>query len=387
MAVTASKSTVSGLAYLEHLAFSGGAGAAVDYLQDVLGTDHTTRLYSVIERGSDAGRIDVSPADEITYSSFDPPPSWNLPYSVQQVRFGTKPKQDYMYHEGEEILIPIAGAIQYHFFASKNGKIPTEITLPKPLKKSEIIRINPLIPHHTWAAGETEAKAWMIFRHPSGSDALVLNGAGPSTPRRRRTASQLQEPGQYALISWGISEMIRSARLRSGLTVDQLAKRVHASTSSLSRIEEARSNVSLELLQKICNTLHLSFTDQIIATQWHYQSRQIPASVSQEQSLPLLHEPIPKAHYLHPMFYSLAKGQNVHVQAAHGSLDSYATWLVLEGQVLFDLTNLKGRTVLIDRGTVVHLRSSKFVTIQALESSRLVQIRYSAGCTCEKRES
>ena len=36
--------------------------------------------------------------------------------------------------------------------------------LPEPVEPGSVIRIDPQVPHHAWAAGEEPAVAWMVIR-------------------------------------------------------------------------------------------------------------------------------------------------------------------------------------------------------------------------------
>ena len=69
-----------------------------------------------------------------------------------------------------------------------------------------------------------------------------------SRPSSMLTADELRHGERYALAAWGISEKIRVARLRAGLSIRQLAAACQIDPAQLSRIEtgSGASNVSLE---------------------------------------------------------------------------------------------------------------------------------------------
>ena len=138
-----------------------------------------------------------------------------------------------MHHGGEEILLPSHGSVSYHFFWSAGGAEPTRTLRPNPVEPGGIIRINPQIPHHTWAAGEEVAEAWMIIRDLSETTAgthLDLHAdvrLDVPPARAQLTAQDLRQAERYALAAWGISEKIRLGRLRAGLSIRELIAQVY----------------------------------------------------------------------------------------------------------------------------------------------------------------
>jgi transcriptional regulator with XRE-family HTH domain len=392
----ASKTSSSGIALLEQVSFAEGAEAAIALLQRSIGPEGVDRDIAVIDHGVPIDRLDVSQEDGISYLSFDPNPLWNLPYSIQLASFSSHGTTDFMFHEAEELLIPIEGKIMYRFFWARPNSVPSPIELDSPVAPGSMIRINPLIPHHTWAESET-AQAWMVFRHPSGTpDALLIRGSGDGQPRRRVAPSDLKEPGRYAMTAWGISESIRSARSRSGLTVEQLATRVGTSASSLSRIEDARGNCSLELLQRISRILHLSFARQIRASARAFNIEPLEARSSGWTPVFDRYQQEPD-HLLHSFVAKITKDENKKLGIFNTSsmmmAGTFATWIVLKGQVLLKHDD---RAILLDYGKVAHFKNgpgtnqaeaSGGIEVRALEDSLLVQICYSPECQCSRKES
>jgi ribosome-binding protein aMBF1 (putative translation factor) len=53
------------------------------------------------------------------------------------------------------------------------------------------------------------------------------------------------------MIARGISELIRDTRQKTGLTTTDLANQIEIDPSSLSRLEEAKANVSIEVLSRV----------------------------------------------------------------------------------------------------------------------------------------
>lgn len=255
--------------------------------------------------------MDIVPSDEISYRSFSPPAAWNATYSLQKVRFGAVEKQEYVFHPGEELLIPVEGEVAYHFFWSPGGKMPERVLLTPHAREGSILRINPQIPHHAWAAKD-EATAWLVLRHATNSPvALVIDQDSSSlamrrsstspaaqikdqessstlrTPFRRRvTAADLRKPGAYAMIAWGISELIRGTRQKTGLTTTDLASQIGIDPSSLSRLEEAKANVSIEMLSRVCRALRIGMSERMDSGSWIYHSEPINTYVKPSQQSP-----------------------------------------------------------------------------------------------------
>jgi transcriptional regulator with XRE-family HTH domain len=312
---------------------------------------------------------------------------------VFHVRFQPAPKHDFMFHSGEELLVPIAGEIAYHFYWSPGGEPPKHEVLQPPLRRNSIIRIDPLVPHHTWAVSKTGAEAWMIFRHGSNTVAAIGLDTGPHPQMtaerrgaRRMTLEDLKvDPGRYALVAWGVAEKIRLYRQRANLTVAQLAAACDVHPSYLSRVEEASTNVSLDLLLRIARVLHMGLEELLAMPGWCREVGVFPKPAWKEgPSNPraVLHKPAGAPHALHPLHWSLRSAQTATANEA-----SMSSWIVLEGRTIFEMPKaaLPGsqRSELLEAGSVIHLRSVGPVKVQALENSQLLQIVYSpAECPC-----
>lgn len=89
--------------------------------------------------------------------------------------------------------------------------------------------------------------------------------------RRRVTEADLRKPGAYAMIAWGISELIRDARPKTGLTTTDLARQIGIDPSSMSRLEEAKANVSIDMLGKVCRALRIGMTEPMESGSWIYE--------------------------------------------------------------------------------------------------------------------
>jgi len=403
-------SQLSGLALIESLYFCAGASVAQQQLQRLLGPEQDVRPYAFCDTGQPSVGMDIAPEDEIAYESFSPPASWNAAYSIQRVRLGPNEKSEFVFHPGEELVIPTRGSVAYHFFWSPGSSLPQRIVLHPPIGTGKILRINPQIPHHAWGAKE-EAVAWLVLRHATNSPVtLVMDGdasvavkgsGGPHTSlpvgnartssaarapmRRRVTANELRKPGAYAMIAWGISELIRDTRQKTGLTTTDLARHVGIDPSSLSRLEEAKANVSIEMLAKVCRVLRIGIGERIASGSWIHESAELNAK-SNEVSAPVLYAPS-SSHYLHPYVQNFSPADRCTVETGRSQETvQISSWIVLKGKLLVELpSNLGGRSILAETGNVIHFRETLKVAVQALQPSSVVQIVYSQSCHCKRQ--
>src|SRR5438045_3080114 len=100
-----------GLAWLEQVYFSSDLVAAINTVESLLPSEQRFHHYSVMKAGSgrQAFRTDVDVKDGIGYQDYSPPEEWEPHYSVQEVAFDPAPKTTFMYHPGEELLVPRTG--------------------------------------------------------------------------------------------------------------------------------------------------------------------------------------------------------------------------------------------------------------------------------------
>jgi transcriptional regulator with XRE-family HTH domain len=402
----------SGLALIESLYFVAGPKAAQDQLQRLLGPEQSLRPFALSDAGLPSVGMDIVPSDEISYESYSPPAAWNAAYSLQKVQLGATEKQEYVFHPGEELLIPIEGEVAYHFFWSPGGRMPERVLLHPAAQKGNVLRINPQIPHHAWAANN-RAVAWLVLRHATNSPvALVIDQDSSSLAlqrssipvsakikdqestssfrvpiRRRVTAAELRKPGAYALIAWGISELIRDTRQKTGLTTTDLANQIGIDPSSLSRLEEAKANVSIEMLARVCRALRIGMSERMDSGSWVYQRQQINTRKSVEAE-PML-SPAPGPHTLHSYLSRLPEGEQRGMQTGLGDDPSQiSSWILLKGRVLLDLpATMGGKSLIVDSGNVIHFREHGTVQVKALQDSAIVQIVHSRICGCRSRPS
>lgn len=399
---------LSGLAFIESLYFRAGAQAAQGQLQRLLGTEESGRNYALCDIGKPAVETMGDADDEISYESFSPPVSWNAAYSVLRATVGPKSKNDYRFHSGEEILIPSAGKVVYHFFWSPGASPPERTVLNPAVGEGQILRINPQIPHHAWSA-KGLATGWLILRHTMNSPVALVMDENPSllpanggeacldpeleprqgsrarsSNRGRVTANSLRKPGVYGLIAWGISERIRDARLKAGLTPTDLARQVGIDPSSISRLEEAKTNVSLQLLAKVCSALRIGMAECMQSGSWMCERDELDPNPQDGGRILQTAKP---PHNLHVSILQLTPGKRRIVSTGWATeASSLSSWLVLAGRVVVDVPERAGvKSVMLDIGNVFHFRRNAQASVYALEESKIAQCLYSPVMDCPCR--
>jgi transcriptional regulator with XRE-family HTH domain len=368
---------------LAELSFKKGKEYVQKEFQRLLSVEETGE-YQIIKSkaGKPAQRTDVERSkDHISYLSFNPPPFWETPYNVLKATFhSSKRPLELIYHGGEEILVPTAGKISYQFCWAGPGKGPEDIQ--ETVNESSLIRINPQIPHHTWAADAGPTEAWMIFRHWSAMTAAINVDAGESEHlawRRMRAADLKQQPWRYALIAWGLSERIRVNRSAAGLSCEQVAKDCGITPSHLSRIERAEANVSIDTLIKLVRYLGVDIRDLVGGSNWLYKIAKRPAG---KAACAKMLRP-PSDHFLHLTCHQLR--QNGTVQCASDS-NADQTIIALQGRMILEVGTGNGETRLdvLEPGDVAHFRKHVSVSLKAWEDSTVLQVTYSAAAAAVK---
>jgi len=379
------------IGWLAEIYFRDGRAAAQAALEAISPGD-LLQNYRVVRKGEPALRTAAEEQDRIRYQTFAPP-LWSWPYSILRVRFDPVEKNRFMHHVGEEILLPIEGRIAYHFFCSAGGGEPSRALLPEPIEPGSVIRIDPQIPHHAWAAGEKPAVAWMIIR------GLTHNAAGThldltrdvklemQSPRRQLTAEELAHSERYALIAWGISENIRNGRLGAGLSIRQLAAACEIDPAHLSRIENgsAASNVSLEILLRIARCLGLEI-QQLLSVEFFDDRNPFkvdsvsPEARSEEvRSLLCVRQP----HSLHLQSWHVPERKIIRFDENRSDAGTQRSWIVLNGEGIFELADPSAGVVkeLVDHDSVIHVRNDASLNaIHALQNLDLLKVTYSLRC-------
>jgi transcriptional regulator with XRE-family HTH domain len=372
------------LAWLAELAAREGPDAAVRAF-GAIAPPEDVRPYAIVKSGRPALRTDVEKADGIDYESYNPP-AWDLPYSLLRVRFEPLPKKDFIYHGGEELLVPLGGAVVYHFYWSPGGEPPRTVVAP-PLRPGAIVRINPQLPHHTWAAGRAPAEAWMLFRHLSDTAAAIsidsaLDDSPAHHPTPRRVARpDLADPGRYALIAWGLAERIRLARERANLRLAQLAHACEIDPSHLSRIENADTNVSLDTLVRIARVLRLGLADLVTPPARDREVAALPRRKGRSPERRPLLSPWP-GHLLHVSLWDAPASSTADVAAATPP-GARSSWILLEGRAVLEIPAPgAGGHELLEAGQAIHFRHGAAAKLLALQDTRAIHVVYSAACPC-----
>jgi transcriptional regulator with XRE-family HTH domain len=382
------------ISWLEELYFAEGHEAAIEAFQRLL-PDADLRSYHVQRSGQSqpAQRTDIQSPDSVAYKGFNAPALWNIPYSVLYMRSDHTPRSDFVYHGGEELLIPVSGQIQYHFFSNTDAKKP-ECKIEKPVGPGSVIRINSQLPHHSWAVDEGGAEAWMILRHLGSADIanrvnFEWSGIDSHSSLRAVKSEDLLEPGRYALIAWGLAEKIRLYREQANLRVVQVANACGINPAQLSRIEGAEVDVPIDMLIRIARFLRIGIDDLIAPSPWQCQMSSLPQA-EEKQANPLhllLDKPPGSDHYLHPSWRSLPAGSVVEIDEQDWSkTKAVASWIVMAGRIIVSIKGcLENSLELLEKGSVIHFRRASPVRIQALEASEIIQVIYSPTCSCLDR--
>ncbi len=386
------------------VAFREGYDAAVTMLRDYLpGTAYQD--WSVIHeaQGFSTLRTEVTAGTDITYLSYDPPDLWGPSYSVLKATFAPRrARAEFMSHSGEEALIPIDGRIQYHFAWTPGGR-PPEVRLSPALEHGSAIRLASQIPHHTWATGQGEASAWMVFRPASESPAAISLSTRHSARqvpvgKTGFTKGQVLNPVTYALLAWGIAEQTRLFRDRANIGVSTLAGLCHVDAAQLSRIEAASQNVSVEAIARLARFLRFPLPQLIeqAAQEWVVETlpsggdRDLP---SQPAWRPLLAPAAGIPHNMHLSVLQLRQGWAGRVPAARAlGPNKVASWIVLDGSVEIqqrdgapngqDANAGVERAEVLQPGTVAHFRRVMPTHVVARTPCALLQVMAGPECSC-----
>jgi transcriptional regulator with XRE-family HTH domain len=380
------------LSWLEEIFFTEGYEAASEAFQRLL-PDADLRSYYLHRAGQGqlAQRPDVQIVDNVAYKSFNAPALWNVPYSVIRVHLDSTPRNDFVYHSGEELLTPISGAIQCHFFCNSDGEKAECKIVENLITPGSVIRINSQLPHHAWAVDESGAEAWMIFRHLKNSEASIRanyewTGMDLHSTSRSIKTSDLMEPGRYALIAWGLAEKIKLYREQANLRLVQVANACGIDTVLLSRIENAETDAPIDIIIRIATFLRISIDNLIAPVPWHHSIFNLPAGYKKSGNT--LHsrfvKPLENDHFLHPSWRFLPAGSVVEInEEKRFQMGAVASWIVLAGRIIISIKGrLENSLELLEEGSVIHFRQASPSRIQALDASEIFQVIHSTNCTC-----
>jgi transcriptional regulator with XRE-family HTH domain len=189
-------------------------------------------------------------------------------------------------------------------------------------------------------------------------------------------------------VAWGIAEKIRLGRLRAGLSIRQLASACQIDAAQLSRVENgsSSSNVSLEVLLRIARCLGLEI-QQLLSTEFIDKHNPFKIErIDRARKTGVVRSVlcIPQQHFLHLDHWSVQEGETVGLEDDRGGSDAHRSWIVLDGEAIFDLTDpISGTTrELVDRDSVIHCRNRAALTsIRALQNLKLLRVTYSPHCS------
>ena len=206
-------------------------------------------------------------------------------------------------------------------------------------------------------------------------------------PRRQLSADELKQSERYALAAWGISEKIRLGRLRSGLSIRQLAGTCQIDAAQLSRIEtgSSPSNVSLEVLIRIVRCLGLEIQDLLSPG---FTDGSNPFKIERINPMPKAEtvQPVlcvPERHFMHLEYWTASEGETVDLEKTLGDSDAHTSWIILKGEAILDISDPTSGTTreLVDRDSVVHCRNRAGLTsARPLENLELLRVTYSRNC-------
>lgn len=301
-----------------------------------------------------------------------------------------------MSHSGEEALIPISGRIQYHFAWTPGAKSP-EVHLTPVLERGRAIRLASQVPHHTWATGQTEASAWMVFRPSSESPTAIsvsTRQGGRQVPVGKTgfTRSQVLNPVTYALLAWGIAEQTRLFRDRANIGVSTLAALCHVDAAQISRIEAASQNVSVEAIARLARFLRFPLPQLITQASREWIVEALPQAADRDLPgqptwKPVLAPPAEIPHNLHLSVLRLRNGWSGRAPSL-GTLgpSKAASWVVLEGSLEIQVREAQGtgvsRAEFLQQGSVAHFRRVMPTHLVARSACAVLQVMAGPECTC-----
>lgn len=329
------------LGWLEQIYFEAGYVEAMKALRQTM-PDAKLSALQVIRSGAgpQTVRPEITTQDGITYTNYSPPALWAAPLSLLRMKLHNVPTQDtYVVHQGEELVVPINGPVTYAFFWSPGGRAPKRELAT--FETGTIATVNPRVPHHGWATKRAGTEAWIaIYHDPESSSALDLETkiqmvqAKETHSRRRFHSADFSDPAQFALVAWGIADRIRNQRQRADITIAQMAELADIDASHLSRIENASTNVSLEMLVHICKFLRINLESLIGASRWNCWVRELSEDLTCSENAAVGCE---GAHSLRPTILRFDTSRTEVHKSRFFARDEYiVSWVLLEGRMILE---------------------------------------------------
>lgn len=362
-------------------------------------------------RGTDAPRAkrsEVPYGTPIKYWLYNAPGFWgDRHFSVMrwQVTADEADSPGFFSHTGEELLYTPDDGLYYGFFSPRRSD---DLVIKVPAER--IVRVHPEVPHRNfkrrprtkWRDPEGPS-GWIILRSESdtqftsaypeepesgdtqhdGDTGGAADDAADDNNHPRRTAhkpltrKKLQDASVFAMHAWGIGEQIRWQRQKAGLTINELAQLTAMNASYLGRLEKGEVNISIPNLRRIAQLVGLNLT-------------RLEDAIRATDNPMFLERRAPGTHWLHAHRHVVEEKGRLPVKPPKERLaGESSTWIVVEGELVFQLDvdgTPKPLKEFVSGDDVVHLREpireNDGITFTALERSVLLEIRYSAHCTC-----
>jgi transcriptional regulator with XRE-family HTH domain len=370
------------LAWLEQIYLRDGRKAAADAFSKTR-YDAPSQIFEVHgpHDGKKVLRTDSVEADRIHYLDFSPQPSIEHRYSILKVDVEPEGTKDtFMYHAGEEVLFPVNGegqedrAVYYELHNPLFSAEQREVYV----KHGEIIWINSSIPHRNKVVGKPKGaiKVWMVMRDIRETAAAISlplprSGIQAHTDPRRVTEEDLNIPGRFALIAWGLAEQLELQRQTNGLRISDVATACAIDPSHLSRVENGNANVSLESLNALAKYLSLNLKELIAPVLEPPRKCKFPTIGKKFEKTDLGLNPTS----LDVSCWSIPRSFNIDANQLGETPPT--SWILSKGRVVLDYEdNGKMTGYLLDEGGVAHFMPNVLKSIQALEPSQLVGVRY-----------
>lgn len=359
-----------------------------------------------------ASRTDLDESDDsIQYADFSPAPVWGPGYTVLLVRVAPR-QQEFMFHSGEEALLPISGSVAYELLhGDEQGIRRTPLTVAT----GKAVRINPQTPHSATGIpepGSTHAVAWMVLRYLNGAARKIIDtrtGLYSSEHRhpkpRTVTEEQLADPAVYAGIQWGLSEAITTFRQSADLTISTLGKECGVDPAVVSRIESLQGepgtkgvNVSADAVLRLAAYLSIPLPmmiRQALLPKQHVESPldQLDGHKKSARVRPILGGDF-FAHELHFAELVFPAGEKFPVpKECSFPVGTLASWIVKEGVITIDLEvcdpfQIPTRppipgTISLTQGSVLHFRNASPRVVEAHTNAQIIQVVRSSSCSCD----
>lgn len=364
-----------------------GAAPAIARLRAITPPE-TFESFHVIRSGGGkaAKRTSLGVDPHIDYQEYSAPDLWRPPYAIVRVGFSAKePGNRYMAHSGEEVLLPISGAVQYQAWWSPGGKLQ-RVTLEKPIVPGAVVRWSPQVPHHTWAANGSDAEAWMVLRDPhsaASSVTILPPWAADLEARRLLTSEQLDTPIEFALRAWDVGPALARCREDAGLSLRDIGYFCGVDPTQLSRIESgsAAANISLEAFIRVARFLRVGLVNLIENADWFCLTDKIGSVAKDGYVVPLRLRP-PGDHRVHVRVLDFEPNQG-EVDLRPIDDAPVMTWVIVAGSGLVSFRERNQvRLEAVSEGGVVHFRRNAPTRVEARSKLRVFEVTYSTLCRC-----